>query len=67
MARRGTAGRGKANTQRLTGRCSLLGAAWRGEAGHGMANTPRFFGSAEVCQGSARRGMARLGMAQSSG
>jgi len=63
VAGQGLAWQGPANTQRLTGRCSLsgLGAARHGEAGRGAANTQRLFGAAAVCSawpGRAWRGRA---------
>jgi len=68
-ARRGMAGHGgvrrcKANTQRLTGRCSLLGAARRGAAWQGLARQGKHtaaFRSRCSLFGAAWRYMARLG------
>ena len=72
---RGEARRGVANTQRLTGRCSLawrggagqgtarLGIAWRGK--HTAAYGPLQFGA--VWRGMAGQGTARLGMANTPG
>ena len=66
-ARLGTARRGTANTQRLTGRCSLrgmavLGRAWRGKARRGK-HTAAYGPLQFARQGVARQGGAWQGMA----
>ena len=66
-ARRGGARRGAANTQRLTGRCSLLDRAWQGSARRGTARRGKhtaaygplqFAGHGTAWRGEARRGVA---------